>query len=147
MAEGRWSWPGGILGLAGALDDNKVRESLERDLIVDGLRLRWFLKGGDPDHTLRDLIIYIKHAPENTALYSAIVGDEEAMWGLSEQLLAAAIDHLAVMLWFQTKDGSKGINRPKPIPRPGVENEEKTVIKGTAKPVGEVSSRLGMNIL
>lgn len=32
-----------------------------------------------------------------------------------EMLLAAIADHLAVLVWFESKDGVKGINRPKSI--------------------------------
>lgn len=37
-------------------------------------------------------------------------------------LLAQAIDTLHILAWQQTEDGSKGRNRPEPIPRPGVKS-------------------------
>lgn len=39
------------------------------------------------------------------------------MWGLTEHLLASAVDALAVGNW--QRQGKKGTRRPKPIPRPG----------------------------
>jgi len=44
-------------------------------------------------------------------------------WTRVEQLLAFAVDVLRVLAWQQTKDGSKGRNKPRPIPRPGVEDK------------------------
>lgn len=41
-------------------------------------------------------------------------------WTLDNQLHAAAVDELRVVVWQQTKDGQKGRKQPKPISRPGV---------------------------
>lgn len=45
------------------------------------------------------------------------------MWTLPDLLLAEAVDSLHTANWLQTEDGSKGRNRPEPIPRPGVRKE------------------------
>lgn len=46
-------------------------------------------------------------------------------WGLPEQLAAAAVDALHLLFWAKTKDGQKGRNRPRQIPRPGVKGPER----------------------
>jgi len=46
------------------------------------------------------------------------------MWGLTEQLLALVGDYMATSVWMNSVDGEKGRNRPKPIPRPGIEPDE-----------------------
>jgi hypothetical protein len=48
------------------------------------------------------------------------------MWGLPEQLSAASVDALRILIWQQTKDGAKGQRQPKPIPRPGIEPDTDT---------------------
>ena len=58
----------------------------------------------------------VRHLPADSATRHALEGDG-AHWGLSEQLLAAAVDALAAGNW--QRQGGKGA-RPKPIPRPGV---------------------------
>lgn len=48
------------------------------------------------------------------------------MWGLREQLLALIADRLEVGNWlFTSANSEKKPPRPKPIPRPGVESDEK----------------------
>lgn len=47
---------------------------------------------------------------------SRVIDGEDAMWGLSEQLMAAVVDRLGQMLW--QNGGGKG-RRPEPIQRPG----------------------------
>lgn len=46
-------------------------------------------------------------------------------WGLREFLLAELVDVTNLALWFKTKDGQKNRNRPKPWPRPGVDDGTK----------------------
>lgn len=46
-----------------------------------------------------------------------VVG-EQARWGLTEQLLATAVDVLQAANW--QRGGNKNAPKPKPIPRPGV---------------------------
>lgn len=62
--------------------------------------------------------------PRESATWREVHGDELA-WGLTEHLLALAVDRLSVLIWQQTKDGQTGRNQPKPIPRPGVSDDTK----------------------
>ena len=57
----------------------------------------------------------------SSAIFRAI--NTEWQWTLDAQLLALNADYLAWLRWFKTKDGRKGRNKPKPIPRPGVAKE------------------------
>lgn len=45
---------------------------------------------------------------------------DDAVWGLNEHLLAAAVDALNVANWQRSQDGSTGRNYPQPLTRPGV---------------------------
>ena len=45
--------------------------------------------------------------------------DERLEWNATDYLLANAVDALRLITWLNSSDGSKGTNRPKPIPRPG----------------------------
>lgn len=50
----------------------------------------------------------------------------EWQWGLLEnQLLAAGVDQLTVANWQRSQDGQKNRNKPRPIPRPGVDEYDK----------------------
>lgn len=62
---------------------------------------------------------------EGSALQRAVLSNDSD-WTTTNQLLALIADHLAIANWFQTKDGEKGKNRPKQIPRPGVKGENET---------------------
>jgi len=50
---------------------------------------------------------------------------KDAMWGLTEHLLAAAVDALHVANWQRSADGQKGRNYPEPIERPGIRQPER----------------------
>ena len=89
------------------------------------------------------LYVYDCQYIEGSALYRALLGDDSD-WNTTNQLLAMVADHLAVANWFQTKDGQKGKNRPKQIPRPGVRDEEETTYgKGTSMSMDEARKWLG----
>lgn len=62
----------------------------------------------------------MQNRPLASALSRAIEG-EDALWGLSEHLLAVVIDLQRLMLWQNS--GGKG-RRPKPIPRPGTKPKQ-----------------------
>lgn len=102
----------------------------------------------DSRHTWRDLFTILKHSKPGSAYYTYMVGDDASPWGLSEQLLADIADKLAIQIWFKTKDGQKGRNRPKPIKRPGVDPNEGQDVKrfggGTKKPAADVMALLKM---
>ena len=123
-----------------------MRSAVEADLIDKGMRLRDFMDVEDERHDWRDLLVILRHSKPGSAYYAQMVGEDASPWGLSEQLLADIADKLAVQIWFKTKDGEKGRNRPKPIPRPGVEPDRDTKRIGgnTKKPAAEVAALLGM---
>lgn len=46
------------------------------------------------------------------------------MWSLSDHLLALVVDELRVANWQRTEDGHKNRRKPKPLPRPGLPEDE-----------------------
>ena len=87
----------------------------------------------------------VRHLPADAALVRHIRGDDSA-WDLQSHLLALIADTARLHLWLVSRDGQKNRNRPKPIPRPGVDDGvERTRIGGTTiKPAAEVAAILGM---
>lgn len=75
----------------------------------------------------RRLRVLIEHLPRGAALVRAMHGDE-VEWGLSEHLLAAVADQLAIGNWLfasaNTPEHATQPERPTPIPRPGLEEPE-----------------------
>jgi hypothetical protein len=75
----------------------------------------------------RRLRVLIEHLPRDAALVRAVHG-EDAEWGLREHLLAIAIDQLAIGNWqfasVHAADQGGAPERPRPLPRPGVEVAE-----------------------
>ena len=66
---------------------------------------------------------------------------EEVAWGISEHLLAIIADSSRARVW---QEGSgKSRDKPKPIPRPGIENTERTVYKYDVLPVNDMAEFLG----
>lgn len=82
--------------------------------------------------TWRDLLVIAKECPHGSPLYRAVNGEESAAWGLDQQLLASIFDTLRLLVWMQSEDGAEGRNRPKPLPRPGVEPDEDKSVMGRA---------------
>lgn len=66
--------------------------------------------------TWRQLRSFLSHLPRDSALARKLLGND-APWGLSEQLLALAVDAIRQGNW--QRGGGKG-GKPKPVPRPGV---------------------------
>jgi len=66
--------------------------------------------------------VIVRHLPRSSALVREIEG-EDSPWGLTEQLLAAAVDALNGANW--QRGGGKRKDKPKPIPRPGVEKDKR----------------------
>lgn len=64
-------------------------------------------------------------------------------WGLTEQLLAAAVDALHVANW--QRSGGKKKDRPKQIPRPGLEDTSTAVFKGDVMSIEDMDAWLGWN--
>ncbi|MFI6496915.1 hypothetical protein [Nonomuraea typhae] len=65
---------------------------------------------------------YLSHLPRESALARSLLGDA-VVWGLNEQLLAAAIDQLRAANY--QRGGGKG-PKPKPLPRPGLTRTQKS---------------------
>jgi hypothetical protein len=56
-----------------------------------------------------------------TALYRSVRGEEEAVWGLPEQLLATVVDAVQVGNWqYAVANSKRKPPAPTPLPRPGV---------------------------
>ncbi|MGW8768240.1 hypothetical protein ACWGN5_37835 [Streptomyces sp. NPDC055815] len=89
-------------------------------------------------------MVLIKHLPADAAVQREMHG-EAAEWSLSDHLLAAAVDHLAVSNWmFQcvnTGEDDETPDPPQPVPRPVVKDEEddedqdgQSAVEGAADP-------------
>lgn len=128
----------GILGLFVVLGDHGG--AIEADLIDKGLRLRWI---GKEDFSLRDLLTIIEHLPRESALVRELNPDAW-MWSHTDYLLALLYDRQAEHNWMISKDGAKGIRRPKPLPRPGVTDEDSNTrhFTGKAIPMDEMAAKV-----
>lgn len=83
------------------------------------------------------LMTLVHGLPEESRLKMALSGRRNRNRDL---LLAAAVDRLSTLIWFQTKDGLKGRNRPKSILE-SMTREEKQE-EGYSVPVEEVDAAL-----
>ncbi|MGW6284191.1 hypothetical protein [Streptomyces sp. NPDC055107] len=74
--------------------------------------------------TSRRLAVLVKHMPRDSAVAQEIHG-EASEWGVSDYLLAAAVDHLAAANWMfasvNTDEDADPPEAPVPVPRPGDE--------------------------
>lgn len=109
-------------------EDTALCEAVERDLIGEGLRLRWLCDGTDRLNW-RDLWVCIRLSREGSAV-AAYFDGESAGWSMDTHLLAYIGDLLAGANW--QRGGGKG-DKPKPIPRPG---SSPSVDEPAAKPMG-----------
>lgn len=94
--------------------------------------------------TWRDLLDIVSHLPPSSALQRA-VNPEWARWLSGEMnghLLAALFDVGQTGNWMQSKDGKKKRNRPKPLPRPGIDDGS-TKYGGKAAPLEDIKEWLG----
>ncbi|ATL65146.1 DUF5361 domain-containing protein [Nocardia terpenica] len=96
---------------------------------------------GSPEFDWRDLLVLIRQSPRDSALMAA-AHPEAARWGQGEFLLAELVDLTALLLWAKTVDGAKNRNRPRPYPRPGVDDPVARRVSGHAVPLTEVRDRL-----
>ncbi|MFL6126910.1 hypothetical protein [Actinophytocola sp.] len=75
----------------------------------------------------RRVRVLIEHLPRDAALVRELHG-ETAEWGLTEHLLAAAVDELAAGNWLfvtaNRDEHAEPPERPQPVPRPGIEVQE-----------------------
>lgn len=134
MAEGQRRDAGGIRSLRELIDSHK--EAVEYDLLTHGLRLDDL---GTERLSWRDLLVIVRQSPPGSALDRAQHPDS-ADWGMSELLLAAAVDALNVANWQRA--GGTQRDYPKPIPRPGVKSDDTQIGKG-AVPMDEMAKLLG----
>ena len=96
---------------------------------------------GTDDLSWRDLLVIVQHTERGSAL-QASMHPEASPWGLREHLLAVIADGVTAGNWMQSKDGQKNRNRPKPIPRPGVEPDDKR-FGGKAESIDTIREWLG----
>ncbi|AYG02367.1 hypothetical protein D7I44_01675 [Gryllotalpicola protaetiae] len=96
---------------------------------------------GTPQVSWRDVWALTVTCDPQSPLGLALSPDN--VWGLREQLLAAAVDALRLLWWAQTADAEKNRNRPKPIPRPGVKKAGRTT-RGQAMPLEELKRQLAL---
>lgn len=82
----------------------------------------------------------VRFLPAQTQLGRAILG-VDAEWGLAEQLAATLLDAVRAGNW--QRGGGKG-PKPKPVPRPGVDNPRETSMLGTAMPLEDIKARLDL---
>lgn len=98
---------------------------------------------GTPDFNWRDLYVILKTLPRETALHRAVYGEQDSAWTLEAHLLALIADAAQWLIWSKTRDGEKGRNRPKRIPRPGVaDDQESRTLGGGALPADELEAWL-----
>lgn len=114
------------------------RNALSADLISKGMRLRNF---PSDDYTWADLKTIVRFLDVHSALFGVMFPDR-AGWDLQNLLLAEIVDHQRWLQWAKTKDGSKGRNRPKQVPRPGVTPEQPAGAKVAAQPLSQLKARL-----
>ena len=86
-----------------------------------GCRLRWL---GTGRTTWTDVRTVVRHAGPDSAIVRALRGHP---WSDTECLLALMADSLAEANW--QRQGKKGAARPKPVPRPWQQAEEKRIGK------------------
>jgi hypothetical protein len=82
---------------------------------------------GRPRLTWRELGVLVRQLP-GAARTRLAIGDTDGLWGLSEQLQAAAVDALNAGNWQRANIGLKEHEqspRPDPIERPGVKTRRR----------------------
>ena len=95
---------------------------------------------------LLDLAELVAWLPRDCALSRSIRGEEESFWGAQEMLLASVVDELRYLQYVTMRlKGVKDTKPPKPIPRPGVMDEDavKHGDKAAALPIDEMAEWLG----
>lgn len=131
-----------MTGLAGLLDEHG--EAVEYDLLGKGFRLRWL---DDPrkDFNWRDLLVIVSRSRQGSEVFRSLHGDDEAEWSLTNHLLAMNVENTAMSLWMETQDAQRKPprNRPKPIYRPGVEDDSKQTIGGDKLEIADMLDFLG----
>lgn len=84
----------------------------------------------------------IRQLPPQSATWVSKNGGD-ALWGLSEQLLAAVVDSLNLANWQRSAQGAKSPpKKPDPIPRPGVQPEGRALGGGVSVSIAEMRRRM-----
>lgn len=133
---------GKLLSLAALVEEHD--EAIEFDLLRLGYRLRW-LDSPTQDFTWRDLWVLVRNFGPDSATHVAVNGREESEWTLANHLLAMIAENTSLAIWMKTADAQKKPpkNRPKPIYRPGVEDDSKKQVGGDVLPMAEMLEFLG----
>jgi len=89
--------------------------------------------------------VLVRNFGPETATHVAVNGREESEWTLGNHLLAMIAENTSLAIWMKTADAQKKPpkNRPRPIFRPGVEDDSKQTIGGDTLPMEEMVSWLG----
>ena len=111
-------------------------EAIEADLLRHyGVDLLDYHRGRLSARRLR---VLIQHLPRDAALVRAVHG-EDVEWGLTEHLLATAVDQLATGNWlFATAhmpEQASPPERPRPVPRPGIETGDDSAPAATPEQI------------
>lgn len=130
MADGIRYHAGGIQGLLVLHEEHG--EAIDRDLMVAGLR--WSQAGTDV-LTWHDLLVFVRHSPPGSAIYRAL-SPGGAGWAPTDYLLADLFDAVQALTYITAHKGTgRTGRRPKPYPRPGVKNGDRTTQVFKTKPM------------
>jgi hypothetical protein len=131
----------GILGLLDVLDAHE--EAIRYDLWPE----RRITDLGSEQLTWADLQMLVRQASPTSAIYRSM-NPTSWMWTHTDFILALVYDKLAEHNWMISVDGSKRINRPKPLPRPGLEEDpDVKQLTGKPVPIDEMAKMLGRDSL
>jgi hypothetical protein len=131
-----------LQSLLSTLEDEDQRRAIESDLIDKGLRLRWV---GSDVLTWYELYAVLVNLGFGSALHRLQHG-EDAKWdNLDRMLLADIVDGLNVGNWQRSNPRSKR-DYPKPIPRPGVVDQDTEKFGGKPVSLEEMDALLGWSL-
>lgn len=87
----------------------------------------------------------VRNFGPETATHVAVNGREESEWTLANHLLALIAENTSLAIWMKTADAQKKPpkNRPKPIYRPGVEDNSTKTIGGDTLVIEDMIAFLG----
>lgn len=122
MARGDRCERGGRLGLCELIEEHA--EEIEADLLSRyGIDIYAYHRG---EISTRRMLNLIRRLPPDSELGKAINGPS-ADWSREEHLLALLADRVSELTWVficANSEEGEAPERPKPIPRPGIESEE-----------------------
>jgi len=106
---------------------------------VYGIRLEDMYTGRE---SIRHVAVCVWYLPSDCALARELNGDD-IEWDLTNQLLAAQVDVLAIANWQRA--GGKRKDKPKPVERPGMRPDRTTYggSKDDALPLDQMADWLG----